>query len=194
MIDWLSVVFLMFFSLIEAFDNELMCKTLKDIVEGKVVDVPTYDFVSHSRYNCFSLQKKHPVFYLFFDLLSLRSQVGGTDHRLSSRCGPVWGDPRFLPLASAWNVPHEAVCGHRFRRPTVSQRYWSFIFFGSCQCSVNNSNWFFPKVLRDMSRGRDLEQILSQYTTFVKPAFEEFCLPVSIKVIWYLVIIFFFKP
>ena len=29
-----------------------------------------------------------------------------------------------------------------------------------------------------MNRGRDLEQILSQYTTFVKPAFEEFCLPV----------------
>lgn len=35
-------------------------------------------------------------------------------------------------------------------------------------------------VLRDISeRGRDLEQILSQYITFVKPAFEEFCLPVS---------------
>lgn len=39
-----------------------------------------------------------------------------------------------------------------------------------------------PVVLRDMSRGRDLEQILSQYTTFVKPAFEEFCLPVSVVV------------
>lgn len=35
--------------LAEAFDNELMYKTLKDIVEGKVVDVPTYDFVTHSR-------------------------------------------------------------------------------------------------------------------------------------------------
>ncbi|RXN34207.1 uridine-cytidine kinase 1 [Labeo rohita] len=33
------------------------------------------------------------------------------------------------------------------------------------------------RVLRDMRRGRDLEQILTQYTTFVKPAFEEFCLP-----------------
>lgn len=33
----------------EAFDNELMYKTLKDIVEGRVVDVPTYDFVTHSR-------------------------------------------------------------------------------------------------------------------------------------------------
>lgn len=35
-----------------------------------------------------------------------------------------------------------------------------------------------PTVLRDVNRGRDLEQILTQYTTFVKPAFEEFCLPV----------------
>ncbi|XP_053178281.1 uridine-cytidine kinase 2-A [Scomber japonicus] len=34
------------------------------------------------------------------------------------------------------------------------------------------------RVLRDMSeRGRDLESILAQYITFVKPAFEEFCLP-----------------
>ena len=38
---------------------------------------------------------------------------------------------------------------------------------------------FFP-VLRDIEeRGRDLEHILLQYTTLVKPAFEEFCLPVS---------------
>lgn len=41
---WLSGGFLA-----EAFDTELMYKTLKDIVEGKVVEVPTYDFVSHSR-------------------------------------------------------------------------------------------------------------------------------------------------
>lgn len=35
-------------------------------------------------------------------------------------------------------------------------------------------------VLRDISeRGRELEQVLAQYITFVKPAFEEFCLPVS---------------
>ncbi|KOB70233.1 Uridine-cytidine kinase 2, partial [Operophtera brumata] len=28
-----------------------------------------------------------------------------------------------------------------------------------------------------MDRGRDLEQVLNQYMNFVKPAFEEFCLP-----------------
>ncbi|XP_068175865.1 uridine-cytidine kinase 2-A isoform X2 [Antennarius striatus] len=34
------------------------------------------------------------------------------------------------------------------------------------------------RVLRDISeRGRGLESVLTQYMTFVKPAFEEFCLP-----------------
>lgn len=42
-----------------------------------------------------------------------------------------------------------------------------------------------------MSRGRDLDQILNQYTTFVKPAFEEFCLPVSMMVITDYAYIFF---
>ena len=36
----------------------------------------------------------------------------------------------------------------------------------------------FRRVLRDISeRGRDLEHVLHQYTTLVKPAFEEFCIP-----------------
>lgn len=44
---------------------------------------------------------------------------------------------------------------------------------------VNTQILFFV-VLRDIKeRGRDLEQVIYQYTTFVKPAFEEFCLPVS---------------
>merc|ERR1712218_285453 len=34
------------------------------------------------------------------------------------------------------------------------------------------------RVMRDIrDRGRDLEHVLHQYTTLVKPAFEEFCLP-----------------
>ncbi|KAF2975598.1 hypothetical protein EK904_001371 [Melospiza melodia maxima] len=79
----------------DAFDNELIVKTLKEITEGKTVQIPVYDFVSHSS----------------------------------------WGQHK---------EPGRAV----------------------------------QVVLRDISeRGRDLEQILSQYITFVKPAFEEFCLP-----------------
>ena len=36
----------------------------------------------------------------------------------------------------------------------------------------------YRRVLRDISeRGRDLEHVLHQYTSLVKPAFEEFCIP-----------------
>uniref|UniRef100_A0A673FIP7 uridine/cytidine kinase n=1 Tax=Sinocyclocheilus rhinocerous TaxID=307959 RepID=A0A673FIP7_9TELE len=52
---------------------------------------------------------------------------------------------------------------------------------GNAQIIVKNNYpnrvFIMRLVLRDMRRGRDLEQILTQYTTFVKPAFEEFCLP-----------------
>ena len=34
------------------------------------------------------------------------------------------------------------------------------------------------RVLRDIAdRGRDLQQVLTQYTELVKPAFDEFCFP-----------------
>lgn len=33
----------------DAFDNELIFKTLKEIIAGKTVQIPVYDFVSHSR-------------------------------------------------------------------------------------------------------------------------------------------------
>nr|XP_023421187.1 uridine-cytidine kinase 1 isoform X2 [Cavia porcellus] len=89
----------------DAFDNDLMQSTLKHIVEGRTVEVPTYDFVTHSSQD-------------IRDMFHLRLFVDtDSDVRLSRR------------------------------------------------------------VLRDVHRGRDLEQILTQYTTFVKPAFEEFCLP-----------------
>lgn len=51
------------------------------------------------------------------------------------------------------------------------------VFARSLRCVTHR-----PPVLRDISeRGRDLESILAQYITFVKPAFEEFCLPVSVS-------------
>ncbi len=33
----------------DAFDNELIVKTLCDIMEGRTVQIPVYDFVTHSR-------------------------------------------------------------------------------------------------------------------------------------------------
>jgi uridine kinase len=45
-------------------------------------------------------------------------------------------------------------------------------------CNWNNINFLVPRDINE--RGRDLEQVLNQYMNFVKPAFEEFCLPVNI--------------
>lgn len=33
----------------EAFDNELLCKQLSDLIEGKTVEMPRYDYVNHTR-------------------------------------------------------------------------------------------------------------------------------------------------
>jgi len=41
-------------------------------------------------------------------------------------------------------------------------------------------------------RGRQLENILNQYVNFVKPAFEEFCLPVSTGFIYELAIVYLY--
>ncbi|XP_048022271.1 uridine-cytidine kinase 1 isoform X2 [Megalobrama amblycephala] len=112
----------------DAFDTEFMCQTLKDIVEGKVVEVPTYDFVTHSR-----LPEKIRVY------------------------------PADVVLFEGILV---------FYTQEVRDMFHMKLFVDT-DSDVRLSR----RVLRDMRRGRDLEQILSQYTTFVKPAFEEFCLP-----------------
>ena len=47
-----------------------------------------------------------------------------------------------------------------------------------CRQVERITGFFSSKVLRDIEeRGRDLENVLFQYTNLVKPAFEEFCLP-----------------
>ena len=54
--------------------------------------------------------------------------------------------------------------------------------FGKCffvQC------YLFISVLRDTTEhDRDIDSVLSQYTNFVKPAFEDFTLPVSATTIF----------
>ncbi|KAA0719718.1 Uridine-cytidine kinase 1 [Triplophysa tibetana] len=119
----------------DAFDTEFMCQTLKDIVEGKVVEVPTYDFVTHSRQlqTFLTLQEKICVY------------------------------PADVVLFEGILV---------FYTQEVRDMFHMKLFVDT-DSDVRLSR----RVLRDMQRGRDLEQILSQYTTFVKPAFEEFCLP-----------------
>ncbi|XP_035302137.1 uridine-cytidine kinase 1 isoform X3 [Cricetulus griseus] len=112
----------------DAFDNDLMHKTLKNIVEGKTVEVPTYDFVTHSRL------------------------------------------PETTVVYPADVVLFEGILV--FYTQEIRDMFHLRLFVDT-DSDVRLSR----RVLRDVHRGRDLEQILTQYTTFVKPAFEEFCLP-----------------
>lgn len=172
--------------LAEAFDNELMYKTLKDIVEGKVVEVPTYDFVTHSRLvgsSEWPLIRNHLTSFprtFVWELCCLftgwKTKSRFTQQMWSSSRESWFSTPRKSAICFTWSSlltqTQMSDCLGEVSLSlanTLYSRYchsWSIV---SPQISV---------VLRDMSRGRDLEQILTQYTTFVKPAFEEFCLPV----------------
>ncbi|GFO12242.1 uridine kinase [Plakobranchus ocellatus] len=114
----------------DAFDTELMLKTLLDVKAGKRVELPAYDYVAHKRsptstaiIHCSDVVLFEGILVFYFpeirDLFNMRLFVDtDPDIRLSRR------------------------------------------------------------VLRDIEeRGRELDQILSQYVQLVKPAFEEFCLP-----------------
>ncbi|XP_069465395.1 uridine-cytidine kinase 1 [Ambystoma mexicanum] len=112
----------------DAFDNDLLLTTLKAVVAGLAVDVPTYDFITHSRLP--ETTVVYPADVLLFEgILVFYSQ-----------------EIRDL---------------------------FQLKLFVDTDSDVRLSR----RVLRDMKRGRDLEHILTQYTSFVKPAFEEFCLP-----------------
>ncbi|KAL1765037.1 uridine-cytidine kinase 2, partial [Sigmodon hispidus] len=105
----------------DAFDNELIFQTLKEITEGKAVQIPVYDFVSHSR-------KEETVTIYPADVVLFEGILA-------------------------------------FYSQEVRDLFQMKLF------------WTPMRTLVSLAEGRDLEQILSQYITFVKPAFEEFCLP-----------------
>uniref|UniRef100_A0A8D2Q5L2 uridine/cytidine kinase n=1 Tax=Varanus komodoensis TaxID=61221 RepID=A0A8D2Q5L2_VARKO len=115
----------------DAFDNELIVQTIREIVEGKTVQIPVYDFVSHSR-------KEETVTVYPADVVLFEGILA-------------------------------------FYNQEVRDLFQMKLFV-----DTDADTRLSRRVLRDISeRGRDLEQILLQYIAFVKPAFEEFCLPVS---------------
>uniref|UniRef100_UPI00398F048F uridine-cytidine kinase 1-B-like n=1 Tax=Pristiophorus japonicus TaxID=55135 RepID=UPI00398F048F len=110
----------------DAFDNELALKTLKDILDGKIVEVPNYDFVTNSRLSV----TVYPADIVLFEGILV------------------------------------------FYNQAIRDLFQLKVFVDT-DSDVRLTN----RVLRDTKRGRDLEQILAQYTMFVKPAFEAFSLP-----------------
>ncbi|XP_059840757.1 uridine-cytidine kinase 2-A isoform X4 [Hypanus sabinus] len=113
----------------DAFDNELIFNTLRDIIGGKIVEIPVYDFVSHSR----------------------KSET--------------------VTVYPADVVLFEGILA--FYMQDIRDMFQMKLFV-----DTDADTRLSRRVLRDISeRQRDLEQVLTQYITFVKPAFEEFCLP-----------------
>ncbi|KAL4660085.1 uridine-cytidine kinase 2-A [Arapaima gigas] len=113
----------------DAFDNKLIIKTLWEIMEGKTVQIPVYDFVTHSR-------KEESVTVYPADVVLFEGIL-------------------------------------MFYSQEIRDMFQMKLFV-----DTDADTRLSRRVLRDISeRGRDLEQVLTQYITFVKPAFEEFCLP-----------------
>ncbi|XP_035592665.1 uridine-cytidine kinase 2-A isoform X1 [Oncorhynchus keta] len=113
----------------DAFDNELIVKTLWDILEGQTVQIPVYDFVTHSRKE--EAVTVYPADVVLFEGILM------------------------------------------FYSQEIRDLFQMKLFV-----DTDADTRLSRRVLRDISeRGRDLEQVLTQYITFVKPAFEEFCLP-----------------
>ncbi|XP_032814881.2 uridine-cytidine kinase 2 isoform X1 [Petromyzon marinus] len=120
----------------EAFDNELIMRTLQDLVAGRAAQVPVYDFVT--------------------------SSSSGSSRRV--RTAELMVYPADVVLFEGILV---------FYLQEIRDMFHMKLFV-----DMDADTRLSRRVLRDISeRGRDLEQVLSQYTKFVKPAFEEFCLP-----------------
>ncbi|ELW70992.1 Uridine-cytidine kinase 2 [Tupaia chinensis] len=233
----------------DAFDNELIFKTLKEITEGKTVQIPVYDFVSHSRKE--ETVTVYPADVVLFegilafysqevrDLFQMKLFVDtDADTRLSrrvTRCIQATPAPwletvltarvrpavfrapyllrgsyltcRLTALTQAQGLrsrdqtcvqvtplnPCLPLCAPR-KEETVTVYPADVVLFEGILAfysqevrdlfqmklfvDTDADTRLSRRVLRDISeRGRDLEQILSQYIMFVKPAFEEFCLP-----------------
>ncbi|XP_054621486.1 uridine-cytidine kinase 2-B [Dunckerocampus dactyliophorus] len=113
----------------DAFDNELIMQTLRQILQGKTVQIPVYDFVTHSRKD------------------------------------------EFITVYPADVVLFEGIL--MFYSQEIRDLFQMKLFV-----DTDPDTRLSRRVLRDIGeRGRELEQVLAQYITFVKPAFEEFCLP-----------------
>ncbi|XP_069120241.1 uridine-cytidine kinase 2-like [Argopecten irradians] len=113
----------------DAFDHEFMLKTIKDILKGKTVQVPNYNYVRNSRDE--ESQTIYPADVVLFEGILV------------------------------------------FYLKDIRDMFHMKLFV-----DTDPDTRLSRRVLRDTrDRGRDIEQILHQYTTLVKPAFEEFCLP-----------------
>ena len=113
----------------DALDSDLIARILRDVLQGKEVRIPVYDF---------ALMRKTSESTLIH--------------------------PADVVLVEGILV---------FYYPEIRDLFQMRLFV-----DTDPDTRLARRVLRDVQeRGRDLEFVLTQYTTFVKPAFEDFCLP-----------------
>jgi len=116
----------------DAFDNHLMEKCFKDIINGRPTKIPVYDFKSNSR-----------IPNMYTTILPAQVDV----------------------------VLFEGIL--TFYNPAVRNLFHMKLFI-----DTDADTRLSKRVLKDVDElGRDLDQVLHQYIHFVKPAFEEFCMP-----------------
>ncbi|XP_013419170.1 uridine-cytidine kinase 2-B-like [Lingula anatina] len=114
----------------EAFDFDLMLKTLQDIKERKPVKLPAYDYATNAR-----------------------------------------KETEWIVVYPADVVLFEGILV--FYCKQIREMFDMKLFV-----DTDPDTRLSRRVLRDtIELGRDLEKVLSTYIVFVKPAFEEFCLP-----------------
>ncbi|KAK9499094.1 hypothetical protein O3M35_003604 [Rhynocoris fuscipes] len=113
----------------DAFNEELIYQTLKDVLAGKKVTIPCYDYRTNSKSEI--MQTIYPADVVLFEGILV------------------------------------------FYFPEIRNLFHMKLFV-----DTDSDTRLARRVPRDINeRGRDLEQVLNQYMNYVKPAFEEFCLP-----------------
>ncbi|XP_014254572.1 probable uridine-cytidine kinase isoform X1 [Cimex lectularius] len=113
----------------DAFNETLIYNTLTDILAGKKVTIPSYDYITNSRSDV--MQTIYPADVVLFEGILV------------------------------------------FYFPEIRNLFHMKLFV-----DTDSDTRLARRVPRDINeRGRDLEQVLNQYMNYVKPAFEEFCLP-----------------
>ncbi|CAB3369436.1 Hypothetical predicted protein [Cloeon dipterum] len=112
----------------DAFDHELMLRTLTSLLEGKSCFIPEYDYTKHSVSGMTSI------------------------------------NPSDVILVEGILI---------FYYPELRNLFQLKLFV-----DTDADTRLARRVIRDIKeRKRDLDTVINQYTRFVKPAFEEFCLP-----------------
>ncbi|XP_059470662.1 uridine-cytidine kinase 2-B-like [Neocloeon triangulifer] len=112
----------------DAFDSELMLKTLTSLLQGKSCQIPQYDYTKHSGGEMVTI---HPSDVILVEGILI------------------------------------------FYFPELRNLFQLKLFV-----DTDADTRLARRIMRDIKeRKRDLDTVINQYTRFVKPAFEEFCLP-----------------